>query len=277
MILNLYKRGHRLAEQIHAVRGQSHPVTEIILWENGEPSVPGVSTDLKLTSSRNLGVWARFTAALNAQGSFVWMIDDDTIPGARFLENALETFNNNPGIIGSRGLLFRTPRSYTLYDEVGPLNPVATVTEVDIVGHNWVFPTDWLGAFWAEYPNRFDHPLAGEDMHLSFSVQKHLGFGTFVPPHPIDAPEMWGDQASQSKGQGADEFAISRSPASMKRFEDAYRHYVDLGFQICKSRSEGSEIPLADSLAAEIVRRHPFGAQRVAQLLNLKKKSQDLD
>jgi hypothetical protein len=269
-VLNLFKRGRKLEEQIYAIRSQTYPVSELLMWENGEDSSPEADVDIRIRSEKNLGVWARFSAALNAKSDFVWMIDDDSIPGSRFLESALETFSATPGVIGSRGLKFRTSKSYTLYDEYGPLNPNPDPVKVDIVGHNWIFPREWLGVFWREYSAKFDHSLAGEDIHLSYAVQKHLGLGTYVAPHPENDLSLWGE-AAPTRESSKDPVAISTSPASMRRFEEALAHYVALGFEV---QSEAAQIPPSrkDLFTGSVVRRAPYAAQRLAEVLGLKKK-----
>jgi glycosyltransferase involved in cell wall biosynthesis len=273
VVLNVYKRGSNFDRQISAIRRQSHPVGEILVWENGTDKISEAYSEsvTKARADSNLGVWARFAFGLNAANEFLWVLDDDTIPGDRWLENALGTFATSPGVIGSRGLRFRSSSSYTLYDEFGPNSPHQGIEEVDIVGHNWIFPTNWLGFFWAEFANKFDEHLAGEDMHLSYAVQKHLGFGTFVPPHPVNQPELWGELAGSSEFSGTDNSAISQSPASMKRFERAFGHYVDLGYRPMCSR-DGQSAPIATELLARGVSRFPYASQAAAKILGIRKK-----
>ena len=274
VILNVFRRGKNLENQVKAIENQSHKVSEILIWENGEDKTPEDITGWThlSRSSKNLGVWARFAFALNAQSDFIWMIDDDTIPGSRWLENALATFATAPGVIGSRGLIFRSKYSYTLYDEVGPNSPSNSIEAADIVGHNWVFPRVWLGYFWAEYPSRFPGELAGEDIHLSFAIKKHLGLGTFVPPHPPDKKELWGEIRDEDNTQfdGRDTAAISQHPDSMKRFELAYRHYIRRGFTPISAKVKSGNNLFTD-IAAKGIAKFPFAAQRIAGALRIRK------
>jgi len=267
VVLNVFKRSANYEAQLAAIKAQTHPVTEIMVWENGNDSVPPGTASVHARSSKNLGVWARFAFALNATSDFVWMIDDDSIPGPEWLASALDAHDQTGGLIGSRGLRFRTTESYTLYDEFGPNNPNAEIVEVDIVGHNWIFPKPWLSSFWALGDSRFDHDLAGEDIHLSFAVQKFLGVGTFVPPHPPSGFNLWGESPALDSEFGRDPHAISGNPASMKRFEDAYAHYIALGFRpLCNRRVEFAP-SVFDSVKARMVRQSPAFAHHVARIL----------
>jgi hypothetical protein len=270
-VLNVFRRSKNFQSQVDAIEAQSVCVNEILVWENGEDSIKDSRIDVHARSSSNLGVWARFTYALNASSDYVWVIDDDSIPGKRWLESAIHTQKLTGGLVGSRGLRFRTKSSYTLYDEFGPNNPSSEIHEVDIVGHNWFFPREWLGAFWSLYPDRFPGGLAGEDIHLSFAVQKVLGAGTFVPPHPIDDRTLWGEQPASEAEFGSDEAAISRNPRSMKKFEDAYAHYIGRGFAPMCTRDKEHQPGVSDRLAARMIAANPSFAQRLTQVIGLRK------
>lgn len=271
VVLNVFRRSKNFHSQLNAIQSQTVDIREILVWENGEESASDSAVTFHARCSSNLGVWARFAFALNASSDFVWVIDDDSIPGPRWLENALHTHQQTGGLVGSRGLRFRTRNSYTLYDEFGPNNPSSQITEVDIVGHNWLFPREWLGAFWSLYSERFPGNLAGEDIHLSYSVQKVLGVGTFVPPHPAHDLSLWGEQAASDSDFGQDEAAISKNPKSMIKFEQAYAHYIGQGYQPLCMRSSEHLPTVSERLVAKAVAFNPHLAQRFAERLGLRK------
>lgn len=278
VILNVYKRAQNFERQLLALENQSHPVTEFLVWENGEQTIQNYLTGrpevISVRASTNLGVWARFSVALQAKSDFIWLIDDDVIPGPRWVENALECFSKRPAVIGSRGLRFRSRHSYLLYDEFGPNNPSSISQEVDIVGHNWIFPRSWLGAFWQLYEERFDSKFAGEDIHLSFAAKKILGVPTVVPPHPRNNQDLWGEISDLSLFNGNDEAAISSNPDSLRRFELAYSHYTNIGFQPMVAQEEQRPIRAAiDSVVGKSVGKFPRVSLVLAKKLGLKKRS----
>jgi hypothetical protein len=271
VVLNVFKRSANYEAQLAAIAAQTHPVTEILVWENGHDSVDPSSANVHARSSKNLGVWARFAFALNATSDFIWMIDDDSIPGPEWLASALDAHYQTGGLIGSRGLRFRTEDSYTLYDEFGPNNPNSDIVEVDIVGHNWIFPRSWLTHFWSLGDKRFNDGLAGEDIHLSFSIQQALGAGTFVPPHPHDSFSRWGESSAESANFGKEKHAISASPASMKRFEQAFAHYISVGFRPLCIRDESLKPRISDVVSAGVVKLSPLIAHKIAKFFRLNK------
>jgi hypothetical protein len=223
VILNGYKRPHALRRQLKAVKSQSISPSEILLWRNNAQSNV---TDLKFllgprrgiertNSSQNLGVWARFAFALMSKSQFVCIIDDDTIPGPNWLENCFSSYMVQPGLFGTIGVRFNSAAGYDgKQKRIGWDNPNSAIERVDIVGHSWFFPKEYLQFFWREFPETI--PLsAGEDIHFSYTLQKFAGIGTFVPPHPVDRQELWGSQPILAMKLGGDSSATANHAIPM--------------------------------------------------------------
>jgi glycosyltransferase involved in cell wall biosynthesis len=247
VILNVYRRSKNFPAQLDAILSQSIKPHEIFVWENGEEAVPEhLKKYVTITrSSVNLGVWARFAYALNAEGDFICVIDDDTIPGVHWFKNCIETMAQSPGLLGTRGLVFESPYNYSINTEYGVYGTNENTVQVDIVGHCWFFRREWLATYWLEYNSKFDNKLAGEDIHFSYALQKHLGIPTLVPPHRVSAPEEWGSDPSYARQLGEDKFAISKSAKAMKVFENALQHYRGLGFKILQELHNVHEKPIS--------------------------------
>ena len=150
VILNGYKRNN-LREQVEAINRQTHQPAEIFYWQN---TVPGFNYDEDTycqlnaaLSNYNYGVWARFAFALNARTDYVCVLDDDTIPGDRWIENNVKTYETHPGLLGGIGLRFKNGNYDLDIDENGKLWRVGwdgthshfrgnntEVEQVDIVG-----------------------------------------------------------------------------------------------------------------------------------------------
>ena len=123
VVLTKYKRTHLFDEQIKSIKSQSIKVDEILICDN---------------TVTNNGVWERFNIARQAKNEFVCIIDDDTIPGSKWIENCFNEFNKREGIYGTCGYLFNSKKKYeNNYKRVGWCNPNKKVTQVDYVVHNW--------------------------------------------------------------------------------------------------------------------------------------------
>lgn len=238
-MLNVFKRAENLERQLSAVRAQSIKPFEILIWENGFGTTPeDLRGDVIIArATKNLGVWARFAFALNSSGEFICMLDDDTIPGAKWLENCFKTMLIRPGLLGTRGIVFENKLSYSMHHDVGVYAPNENIEEVDIVGHSWFFRKEWLDYYWSELDNKFEEDVAGEDIHFSYILQKHLNLPTLVPPHPVNDLSLWGSNPVLAKQLGAGVESISQSKDSLMRFERALQHYRKLGFQTMSEKS----------------------------------------
>jgi len=244
VLLNVYKRGEVFARQVAAVREQTIKPQEIYVWQNGDyENIPEhLKNDVTFANcNRNLGVWARLAFALNIEAEYICMLDDDTIPGSRWLENCLETATTHEGLLGTRGLKFRSNRSYLLAEDVGWRNPNNQTERVDIVGHSWFFRKEWLHAFWSEPSCPEIDRLVGEDIHFSFALQKVLGLNTYVPPHPLDNYELWGSQPEEGLLLGSSEVGVSLQLDANERFQKVYRAYIERGFRLSGEGNRGED------------------------------------
>ena len=211
VVLNGYKRGQHLAQQLEAVKKQTLRPKEIMLWQNAgedfDPQIAGKTT--WASCNKNFGVWARFAYALNAKTEYICVFDDDTIPGKRWLENCYETIQKHEGLLGTIGVIYQTPNSYHPMDRVGWAAPNEKTERVDIVGHAWFFKREWL--------------------------QKYLGLNTYVPPHPKDNKELWGSLPDTAWSIGQDQAALSMNMDNVELMSQQLRKYTNNGFKIIKS------------------------------------------
>ena len=153
--MNGYRRPHTLKAQMAALGQQTVPPESVMFWQNKDSDEKFDYSLLQgcivTVSNANFGVWARFAYALNATTQYVCVLDDDTIPGSKWLENCLDTIEKQEGLLGAIGVIFKD-ENYINYDRHGWANPNEEIKQVDIVGHSWFFKREWLGAFWRESP-----------------------------------------------------------------------------------------------------------------------------
>jgi hypothetical protein len=237
VILNAYKRTEHLQLQIDALNKQTIKPSKIYVWQNAASVVPeNIKAQVTFVEcNENLGVWARFSLALNVETEFVCLLDDDTIPGSKWFENCINTMRTHEGLLGTRGLRFLASNRYHPFISFGWDGPNSEITKVDIVGHAWFFKREWLGTFWRELPPIDASKIAGEDMHFSYTLQKYLGLGTYVPPHPLDDLELWGSQPETAMQLGANNVAISSGKDSLTKFDKALKYYSGKGFSLVLS------------------------------------------
>lgn len=235
VILNCFRRPHSLNLQYEAIKKQSIPPKEILIWKNH----PRDNTQFDFSKTEdalisynnyNYGVWARFAFALNTTSDYICILDDDTIPGENWFANCIDQIENYAnGLYGTIGVIFND-LDYSSYQRHGWANPNSKTEKVDIVGHAWFFHRDLLSAFWRESEPSLS-PLCGEDMHFSYAIQKYLNLNTYVPPHPIEDKSLWGSHSELAYSLGVDSNAISVNFHS-KIFGDSLKHYHKKGFKL---------------------------------------------
>lgn len=234
VILNVYKRINYLMTQIDSIYHQTIRPNRIIIWNNSDKPFTVNESKIPIliiNSSQNLGVWSRFTAPLLEHHKYYCVFDDDTFPGARWIENCISTMKKERALLGTIGLKFRS-QLYHQHTRYGWANPVEAITPVDIVGHSWFFDRQMIEAFWA-IPSIAHSPYAGEDIHFSYAVQRTLGLRTLVPPHPRSEPSLWGATPDLSQIIGNDAHATSAAPGAYQKFQMAFEFYLNNGFLLC--------------------------------------------
>jgi glycosyltransferase involved in cell wall biosynthesis len=205
VILNSYKRTRWFSEQLDAIKSQSLQPNEIFVWQN-KSDAPSIDQKLKdevifVDCNKNLGVWARFSLALNCRSDYIAIFDDDTIPGKNWLQNCVDTYKTNPGLLGTVGVVFGDKYySWNKLHRIGWCDPNEKTTQVDIVGHCWFFHRDLLPIFWRELPTQNYLPIVGEDIHFAKMIQKYTDYHVWVPPHPKDKLDLWGSIKGEPYG-----------------------------------------------------------------------------
>lgn len=241
IVLNGFKRPHALKEQYDAIKRQTYKDIDLMLWSNYDQQsfnnypqevVSGCSSAFCNT---NFGVWARFAFALNAFTKYICIMDDDTIPGSKWIENCINTMQTNTGLLGCRGVRMKDDyKNYPGCNYEGISGGNEKLEQVDIIGHCWFFERDWLRAYWAEAPSS---PLryGGEDMHFSYVMQKHYGLNSYIPPQPSDDKELWGSIDPSKYGE--DMAATSRTSIGHTQANAYWNYILSQGYKLVKDRT----------------------------------------
>lgn len=233
VIMSVYKRPYSFKEQYEKIKNQTYKNINTVIWINKAEGV-SLSQDIlnnpeSVYSETNHGVWGRFGLAEKYNTKYICIIDDDTIPGIRWIENCINTIKTHPGVITTRGVVseygtdfrYPNPSSYTAF---GWGNPNKKTIQVDMGCHCWFFEKELLQTFWATAPKEL--PMNhGEDMHLSYAAQLDQK-GTFVPPHPENDLDMWGSHPNTGHSYGSDKNAISwnnQANLGMNKYWNALR------------------------------------------------------
>lgn len=210
-ILTVWKRNH-LEEQLLALLGQTF--SPQIIWV--QQTQHHVDVDdviykyrdhIKYTCwKENPCVFGRFESVKNITTPYVYIIDDDIIPGPDFLGKALETSKRLNAIISPNGRLLNVRNNRTeifVGDGYEFQHCFCTVDkEVDFGNNSWLFKREWIDLFLQEEPLYRNN---GEDIHLSATCKLFGNIPTFVPRQikPYESGNI-------KRVYSADEFALHK-------------------------------------------------------------------
>ncbi|KAH9318332.1 hypothetical protein KI387_020101, partial [Taxus chinensis] len=217
VILNHFKR-KTLCAQLEALLRQTLPFHSVWVMALGSPNEASLraivdsynnSRIFFVASTFDFKYFGRFQLALQAEGAdYVYIVDDDMIPGRRVLEifaHAAGTDKYRNSVLGSIGriLPFRQKDfSFPSYRKFGakeagiylpdPAYDIIAdrVFQVDFLSSAWFLSTQLVKTLFIENPFTF---ATGEDLHLSYQVQKYRGGGSFVLPIEPNDKETWAD------------------------------------------------------------------------------------
>ena len=190
-----YLRPHVLEEQLQSIKEQTIPVNEIILGHLKNDKTPNFNfKDYKLIQFYfDPGIHAKFivATAVQANTDFIVIIDDDIIPGKKWLENCLASYKKKEGVYGILGFNLDSNSPSGCRHSAGKEQLNKEIVQVDFLGQGWFFPFKYLRYMWSK-PFPF-YNQNGDDIWFSYQLYKH-GIKSFIPPYLPDNPEMWGNK-----------------------------------------------------------------------------------
>ncbi|KAL3849463.1 hypothetical protein ACJIZ3_011345 [Penstemon smallii] len=216
VILNHFKR-KTLCSQIDSLLHQTLPFHHVWVLSFGSPNEKSLKRIVDsynnsrisfMSSSYDFKYYGRFQMALQTEADLVYILDDDMIPGTKMLEilshvAGTEKYKNS--VLGSIGriLPFRqkdfTFPSYRKFrsKEAGLYLPdpayyitMGRIVQVDFLSSSWFLSAELVKTLFIETPGTF---MTGEDLHLSYQLQKYRNAGSFVLPVDPKDKETWGD------------------------------------------------------------------------------------
>ncbi|XP_022851003.1 uncharacterized protein LOC111372823 [Olea europaea var. sylvestris] len=216
VILNHFKR-KTLCAQLDSLLHQTIPFHHVWVLSFGSPNEHSLKRIVDsynnsrisfISSSYDFKYYGRFQMALQTEADLVYILDDDMIPGTKMLQilshvAGTEKYKNS--VLGSIGriLPFRqkdfTFPSYRKFrsKEAGLYLPdpayditINRIVQVDFLSSSWFLSAELVKTLFTETPFTF---MTGEDLHLSYQLQKYRDAGSFVLPVDPKDKESWGD------------------------------------------------------------------------------------
>lgn len=272
-IVNIFRRGNVLEQQIESIKNQSIPPKSIIIWNNG-------NKDIDLTNYKkdpffkvfdcnyNSGVWSRFLISQLADTEYICIFDDDTIPGHNWFKNCLESMEKKEALYGTIGVIFQNSNSYDVLKRYGwdsNNNGNNMISKpVDIVGHSWFFKKDWISYFMREPVKINEYFCVGEDIHFSVMLQKYANISTYVPPHPSNDQSLFGSIPKTAWDYGCDGNSGSNINNKINPFDKPFNDALSNGFNTLIKRQQATSSNDFEFFVNKIRNLIPFALVRPA-------------
>jgi len=194
VLINGFNRPYFLQEQIASLNAQTvKPDKILVLYTKPKkdfpvPFVDGVDF---IVVENDQGLNTRFAVGLIAKTKYLCILDDDILPGKKWLESCLKIIQVENAVISSYGLKFTDGSWNDLSGlKCGDQGIHSDVPiEVDVTGHSWFMKKEWLRYFWMEEPLDW---TVSDDIHLSYTMRKYGKLKLLVSPYSDDL-EVWGN------------------------------------------------------------------------------------
>ena len=232
-ILTVWKRNH-LEEQLQALFGQTVPPAYI--WVQQSQHHVDVSAIVDKYKDRvryscwenNLGVFGRFESVVDVETPFVYIMDDDIIPGKRFVERALNSCKRLNAIISPHGRLL-SPDTCQTKIFVGDGYEFQhgfclEDTKVDFGNNAWFFKKEWISYFLSQTPLYRNN---GEDIHFSAMCKLLGNIPTYVPRQIVPV-----ESGNVKRYYSADEHALHRKPLFGKERVEVVERFRNIGWHL---------------------------------------------
>lgn len=174
-ILTVYKRQKYLKDQIKCIENQSISSDIFINWNTKSNSsfkekYPGLSY---INTNDLYALHNRFYSALALDTPYVFICDDDVVPGSLYLEKCLSFLKNkkNKALIGIYGMIFnRNETKYNVKTRIGAVhnNLPSKPKKVHMVGQGYFMHKSILHIFAAS--KKISE--SNEDISLAFTLYK---------------------------------------------------------------------------------------------------------
>ena len=234
-VLTVCDRHEYLDSQINAIKAQSIDSDIFIHWNSVKEYNLEYPAFVYKNTEKPKSLYSRFYSSLDIRTPYVFIPDDDILPGSKYLEKCIEfsKSKNDQVLIGALGMNFpQGTREYDIRTRVGagynhfPTTPV----RVDMVGQGYFMSTDLLRYFGSFTPSH----KYGEDILLAFSMYKNN-----IPIYVLDIDRS--DLATYpdfTVGQrGRDDFAQWKHPRHKKLRSLLVQMYTNQGWEFKKNNS----------------------------------------
>ena len=226
-VLTVMDRIEYLNSQLLAIEDQTISSDLIIHWNTNSVYRYKYPVFIYSNQHKSAPLYNRFISSLNISTPYIFICDDDILPGRKYLERCIEFSKqkNDKVCIVNYGMIFNENESeYKVNQRIGHDIFLNKPKLVNMGGQGYFFPTSLL----REYCKTEIHDdKYGEDIHLGFVCWKYN-----IPIYVLDKnkndKETWQDKTEGKRG--VDEVAQWKYPTHLPVRNKLIKIYSDLGW-----------------------------------------------
>lgn len=228
-VLSVVKRLEYFESQIDAINAQTIPSDIFVIWRNDQYYFHSYPAIIYRNESKHFNsLYGRFFNSLHIKTPYVFICDDDLLPGKQYLEKCINfsKSKNDNVVISSFGVDFKTDT--TKYEPLSRIDQdvfLDSPKKVDMGGQGWFMKTELLKLFLL-YP--FFKEESGEDIHFSFCLFQAM-VDIFVLDKDRNKVDTWQDTTLGERG--LDDKAQWKQKQHNKVRDELVKHYVELGWK----------------------------------------------
>ena len=189
-ILTVTDRLEYLESQLESINNQTIKSDIIIHWNNDSEYNLEYPSIIYRNQHKSVPLYNRFITSLNITTPYIFICDDDILPGKKYLERCLAFSKGKNMCIVSYGMDFNEGETkYNVSRRIGQNVFLKSPTEVNMGGQGYFFKTDLLRKY---CENKIHSTLSGEDIHLGYVCYKE-NIPTYVLDKDKKDKDTWQD------------------------------------------------------------------------------------
>ena len=226
-VLTVTDRIEYLKTQIKAIENQTIDSDIIIHWNTDEEYTLNYPAIIYRNQHKSAPLYNRFFSSVNITTPYIFICDDDILPGKRYLERCIEFSEKQPSdvCIVNYGMIFsEETNQYDVAKRIHHNMFLSNPKLVHMGGQGYFFKTNLLRSF-CEYET-YDSKW-GEDIHLGYVCWEN-GIRTYVLDSDENDKSTWQDLTLGSRG--VDDLAQWRYPTHRPVRNKLMKKYTKLGW-----------------------------------------------
>ena len=226
-VLTVTDRLDYLESQIESIENQSIDSNIVIHWNTDKEYTLDYPVFIYRNQQKKAPLYSRFFNSLSLTTPYVFICDDDILPGKKYLERCVDFSQkqNDSVCIVSYGMIFDKDETKYNAERIHTNLFLTKPKLVNMGGQGYFFKTDLL----KHYSNIETYSSTnGEDIHLGFTCWKH-NINTYVLDSDKKDKDTWQDLTLGTRG--SDEHAQWRQNNFYPTRDNLIPKYKSLGWE----------------------------------------------